>query len=303
MLRLTSVPAALRRFRARASRPLVYDESWEPAGERTPSFASPISQACSYAQTRDAAYGRWCEALALPHLCHRKQWEWCYIAQVLACAGLNQPGRRGLGFGVGTEPIVAYLASAGSEIVATDLAAKASAARRWAETGQHAAAVGELNRDGRCPDEQFRELVTFRPVDMNDVPDDLRDFDFTWSSCALEHLGDLHAGFEFFLRQIDCLRPGGVGVHTTEYNVSSNISTVSRGHTVLYRRRDIEELAREVARRGHSMDVTFGLGHSTQDRHIDRDPWSNTHLKIESGGHVVTSFGLVVTKASETLAG
>jgi hypothetical protein len=303
MQRITSLPAALRRLRSRAARPIVYDQGWEPAGERTPSFASPISQACSYAQTRDAAYARWCETFAMPHLCHRKQWEWCFIAQVLTGAGLNRPGRRGLGFGVGTEPIVAYLASTGSAIVATDLAANASAAQRWAETGQHATAVDELNRHGLCPDDQFRELVTFRPVDMNDVPDDLGNFDFTWSSCALEHLGDLGAGFDFFLRQIDCLRPGGVGVHTTEYNVSSTTATVSRGHTVLYRRRDIEALANEVARRGHSMDVTFGLGDAPEDRHIDRDPWSNTHLKIQTDRYVVTSFGLIVRKASEPLAG
>ena len=67
--------------------------------------------------------------LRVPMLCHRKQWEWCYIAQVLACAGMNQPGRRGLGFGVGTEPIVAYLASTGSAIVATDLARRRLGAR------------------------------------------------------------------------------------------------------------------------------------------------------------------------------
>ena len=297
------VVSGLRRLRSRLSRPLAYDESWEASGERAPSFAAPISQACSYAQIGDPAYARWCETLAMPHLCHRKQWEWCYIAQALACAGLNEPGRRGLGFGVGTEPIVAYLASKGAAIVATDLAADASAAQRWAETGQHAAAIDELNRDGLCPEEQFCELVTFRPVDMNRVPDDLVDFDFSWSSCALEHLGDLDAGIDFFLRQIDCLRPGGVGVHTTEYNVSSNSATVSKGHTVLYRRRDIEALAREVARRGHSIDVTFGLGGAPEDRHIDREPYSNTHLKIESGGHVVTSFGLIVTKAPEQVSG
>lgn len=295
----TSLTAAWRRIRTRMTRPLTYDPSWEPAGERAPSFAQPVSQACTYAQIADVAYARWCETLAVPRLCHRKQWEWCYILQALACAGMNRPGRRGLGFGVGAEPIVAYLASTGSAIVATDLAATASAAQRWSESGQHATAVNELNRDGLCPDEQFRELVTFRPVDMNQVPDDLRDFDFTWSSCALEHLGDLGAGVDFLLRQIDCLRPGGVGVHTTEYNVSSNSATVSKGDTVLYRRRDIEELAAEVARRGHTMEVTFGLGDAPEDRHIDRDPWSNTHLKIATGGYAVTSFGLLVTKASE----
>jgi len=305
---LPSVAAELRRIGSRAlgsrapgrrsSRPIPYDDAWERPGERAPTFADPISQACTYAQIRDPAYKRWCDIFSMPLLCHRKQWEWCYIAQVLARVGMDRPGRRGLGFGVGTEPLVAYLASAGSEIVATDLGSESSSAQRWAETGQHATAVSELNRRGLCPDDQFRELVTFRPVDMNAVPDDLRDFDFTWSSCALEHLGDLGAGIDFFLRQIDCLRPGGVGVHTTEYNVSSNDATVSRGHTVLYRRRDIEELAAELERRGHSMEVTFRLGDAPEDRHIDRDPWSNTHLKIATDGYVVTSFGLVVTKAA-----
>jgi hypothetical protein len=296
--RIGSRARSSRALGRRSSRPIAYDEGWEPRGEPVPTFTDPVSQACSYAQIRDLAYARWCENFSMPLLCHRKQWEWCYIAQVLARAGMDRPGRRGLGFGVGTEPLVAYLASAGSMVVATDLAADTAAAQRWADTGQHAAAVSELNREGLCPDEQFRSLVTFRPVDMNAVPDDLRDFDYTWSSCALEHLGDLRAGFDFFLRQIDCLRPGGVGVHTTEYNVSSNDATVSRGHTVLYRRRDIEELATELERRGHSMEVTFGLGDAAEDRHIDRDPWSNTHLKIATDRYVVTSFGLVVTKAA-----
>jgi hypothetical protein len=42
---------------------------------------------------------------------HRKLWEWCYIAQVLWERGLLQPGRPGLGFGVGHEPLAALFAS------------------------------------------------------------------------------------------------------------------------------------------------------------------------------------------------
>ena len=59
--------------------------------------------------------------------------------------------------------------------------------------------------------------MRFRAVDMNDIPPDLRGFDFTWSSCALEHLGTLRAGADFVVEQMTCLRPGGVAVHTTEY--------------------------------------------------------------------------------------
>ena len=36
--------------------------------------------------------------------------------------------------------------------------------------------------------------------------------------------------------------PGGVGVHTTEYNLSSNERTVEQGPTVLYRRRDLDTI-------------------------------------------------------------
>ncbi len=38
------------------------------------------------------------------------------------------------------------------------------------------------------------QRVQYRYVDMSEIPDDLTGFDFTWSSCAFEHLGDLAAG-------------------------------------------------------------------------------------------------------------
>jgi hypothetical protein len=292
---VSRVTAALRN-RRRPPGAIRYDRRWEPRDQPVADFEHPISQLCSYRQTRARSYAEWCARMAQPRLRHRKQWEWCFILQVLSEAGVVGDGRRGLGFGVGTEPLVPYLANEGCRIVATDLAADDAGAQRWKETGQHASTVATLNRDGLCPQETFVRNVTFRSVDMNDVPDDLEGFDFAWSSCALEHLGDCEAGTEFFLRQIDCLCPGGVGVHTTEYNVSSNTDTVESGHTVLYRRRDMEQLVDEVRARGHDMTITFDLGRTRKDRHIDMPPWTNTHLKVETDGYVATSFGLVVRK-------
>ena len=52
----------------------------------------------------------------------------------------------------------------------------------------------DLNDRLLCPPARFDQLVTFRPVDMTAIPDDLAGFDFCWSSCALEHLGSLAAG-------------------------------------------------------------------------------------------------------------
>lgn len=44
---------------------------------------------------------------------NRKIWEWCYVAEALSERGMLLPGRRGLGFAVGQEPLVALFASAG----------------------------------------------------------------------------------------------------------------------------------------------------------------------------------------------
>lgn len=281
-------------FRAVESPP--YNPKWDPKGEVAPTFPHVISQACTAAQIDTPEYAALCDRMGQPHLMHRKQWEWCYIVQALEEAGMTKPGRRGVGFGVGTEPITPLLAASGCELVASDLFSTDAHAGMWKDNDQHAASLDDLNRDGICPSDVFRRNVTFRAVDMNDVPDDLADFDFAWSSCALEHLGTLDAGVAFLRRQFDCLKPGGIGVHTTEYNVSSNDETIVSGHTVLYRRRDLAAVAAEFRAAGHDVAITFGLGDRSEDRHVDVPPWGSTHLKVADYGFVITSFGLTVRK-------
>jgi hypothetical protein len=261
-----------------------------------PRLRGAISQGCTYAQLRSAEYRSWCDRLGEQPLVHRKLWEWVYALEVLEEAGMMQAGRRGLGFGVGTEPITAYLARHGCEIVASDLHADTDEAESWRATGQHADRIADLQRTDLCPADVFERNVSFRAVDMNDVPDDLVGFDFTWSSCAMEHLGSLEAGLQFFSRQLDCLRPGGIGVHTTEFNVASDEDTVADGGTVLYRRRDLERLVFEMRRRGHHMRITFALGDTPEDLHVDMEPFTNTHIRTQTGAFAHTSFGLVVRK-------
>jgi SAM-dependent methyltransferase len=277
----------------------TYNARWERRFHPRPRFPGVISQGCTAAQIAAPAFAGWCERLHTPVLQHRKLWEWCYILQALEEHGMLRLGARGLGFGVGTEPLVAVLATRGCEVVATDLASDSEHATAWVTSGQHAGKLDDLNREGLCPPDVFARRVSFRPVDMNAVPDDLTGFDFTWSSCALEHLGNLDAGMRFFERQLECLRPGGVAVHTTEYNVGSNRQTVVAGHTVYYRRRDLADLVDSAKAAGDEIDITFRLGDSPADRHVDEPPWSSPHLKIRVDGFVVTSFGLCVRRARE----
>jgi hypothetical protein len=230
-------------------------------------------------------------------LLHRKMWEWLFIAQVLRERGLLGSGHAGLGFGVGQEPLVALFAAEGCDVVATDQPRALAQASGWTDsTTEWAAGLESLNTAGLCPGETFMRHVRYRAVDMNAIPDDLRDFDFTWSSCALEHLGSLDAGAAFVLHQMACLRPGGTAVHTTEYVVSSDTDTVEKGGTVLYRRRDIEALAEQLRAAGHEIELDLTEGSAPEDIHVDAPPYSDVHLRTLLGQYVTTSLALVVTK-------
>lgn len=275
-----------------------YDSAWEPENESNISFESVISQLCTHEQIRSDRFQYWCDELDQRRLCHRKQWEWCYILQALDQSKVLVEGARGLGFGVGTEPIASYIASRGCLIVATDLPVEDGGHEAWADTEQHADNLDLVNSHGLCSSDEFQRLVSFRPVNMNAVPEDLTGFDFTWSSCAFEHVGSLELGAEFVLRSMDCLKPGGVAVHTTEFNVSSNGATVESGPTVAYRRKDIEGIVANLRSLGHHVEVSFALGESSEDRHIDVVPYTNTHLKVRLEDQVITSIGLVVVKAA-----
>jgi hypothetical protein len=267
------------------------------------------SQPCTYASLTSPELQVWADRLRpmwdpkgtdpRPTMIHRKMWEWLYICEALSGAGMLAPGRRGLGFGVGREPLVALFASMGCEIVATDLDPERASAAGWTESGQeYSGGAAGLNEAGLCPNDEFAQRVRYRNVDMNEVPADLVGFDFTWSSCAFEHLGALAAGADFVVRQMDCLVPGGVAVHTTELNVSSDEDTVESGATVLYRRRDIEELVARLRKLGYVIECDLTEGDAPADQHVDVPPFSDTHLRTVLGDYVTTSVGLVIGKPS-----
>ena len=219
--------------------------------------------------------------------------------QALDAAGVLRAGARGLGFGVGAEPLPAALAARGCELLLTDLDPEEARRRGWSETpGEDLSAY---NRDGVCDPELFARRVRWTAVDMNAVPDRLRrgEFDFVWSSCALEHLGSLEAGARFVLNSLDCLRPGGMAVHTTEYNASSNRFTYDHAPTVIFRERDVEALLAACREAGAETAFTPFPGDGPEDRHVDPPPHTGLpHLKLRLGRFVSTSVALVLRKAT-----
>jgi SAM-dependent methyltransferase len=257
------------------------------------------SETCSSHHFRLDAYAYWCARIAEVPRHHRKQWEFFYICQALWERGFLGEGFRGLGFGVGREPLTALFASAGCSVLATDLDEELARNQGWAGD-EHAASGQLLNERGICPQEVFARRVNYRNINMSQIPEDLIDFDFCWSACALEHLGDLEAGLHFVERSLACLRPGGLAVHTTEFNLDSNEGTLERGATVVYRRRDIEELMGRLAAKGHRCEpLMIHRGSEDIDEHIDVPPYStDQHLRLRLAEHNVTSIGLITMNRS-----
>ena len=236
-----------------------------------------------------------------PAFSYRKCWEWAAIMEALRERDMLRDGRLGLGFAVGTEPLPSAIAAHGVRVMATDLHAD-RVVDGWAETGQHAASLDALFRPDLIDRAAFDRLVTFQPADMR-VLDGLPEgeFDFLWSSCSLEHLGTLEAGMDYVRRSTAFLKPGGVAVHTTEFNCSSLDATVSEGQSVVYRRRDIERLDASLrSQRCGLARPDFYAGDHPADLDYDVPPFMTTgrmHLKLEIDSYVSTSILLIVQKA------
>jgi SAM-dependent methyltransferase len=251
---------------------------------------------CTQAQLESETFQGWGRKLQQqPKRLHRKIWEYCYISQAIEERQMLQPGKRGIGFAVGLEPLAALFASYGCEVLGTDLQADEAAKKGWVDTNQHAASLMELNRLGLCPPDRFQELVSFQYVDMRALPDNLGTADFLWSACSFEHLGNLEEGLQFVVNSAKLLRPGGVAVHTTEFNVSSNDKTVDDGGVVIYRRRDMEDVAARLEKDGFMVDLDFTDGTLPGDAIVDKYPFKGeVHLKLDLWGHTSTSYGLII---------
>jgi SAM-dependent methyltransferase len=274
---------------------------------------------CKYEDFFTDWYRQWAEALHQEpraydahrpqRLLHRKLWEWNVISQALDETGMLAPGQKGCGFAVGREPLTSLFASRGAEILATDLPVEAEttstlSASAWSSTGQHSTSLESLHEPSLISLADFNQKVRFKPVDMRNLnlPWD-EDFDFLWSSCSIEHLGSLQAGMDFVKEAMGMLKPGGIAVHTTEFNVSSNDDTLAHGPFVIYRKKDIEQLDYDLRKIRCALGrCDFFAGDHLADIEFDKDPFGGTqkriHIKLELGGHVATSLVIIIRKGA-----
>ncbi len=271
------------------------------------------SRPCRQSDIEAPWFAHWCAALKIPVIYHRKIWEYGFLLQTLHDVGLLRSGVRGLGFGCGEEPMPSFFANLGIGVVMTDLPPELVKGTGWAETAQHASSQDIAWHSNLVERSVFDERVSLRYVDMNAIPQDLRDFDFCWSICAFEHLGSIRKGLDFIHNSLKTLQIGGWSIHTTEFNYMSRDETIDGWPTVLFLRKHFEQLATELTANGHIVaPLDFDVGSGVLDRFIDVPPYAYgegwlveeqwrqigqaAHLKLSVDGHASTCFGLAVQR-------
>ena len=150
-----------------------------------------------------------------PDFVHRKPWEWVQCAFGLDWLGSLHPDSKGLGVGVGWEPLPFFFSNHVREVVATDLYATGN---QWSEMGAKEGDPAILENPEIHATMPYRsDRLTFRCMDGRklDFPD--ASFDFVWSCSSIEHFGG-HKGATQSMKEIErVLQPGGIAAIITEY--------------------------------------------------------------------------------------
>jgi hypothetical protein len=267
-----------------------------------------VSKPTTQADIESPWFSYWCSQLKAAPFYHRKLWEYAFVLQALFEHDLLRAGTRGLGFGCGREPLASYFASRKMDALTTDLSPEEVAGRGWAETGQHASSREAAFFPDIVSRELFDRHVEHSVMDMNAIPSVPEPFDFCWSICSLEHLGSIQKGSDFVVNSLSTLKPGGLAIHTTEYNYLSADETLDNWPTVLFLRRHFEALKTRLEEEGHQLlGPDFDIGSGALDRFIDVPPYGEllnlargtdqaSHLKLAIDGFACTCFGLIVRK-------
>ena len=269
-----------------------------------PQLQFPQTQFATLAQLQGPIARFWGQRLRLAtRYSDRKAWEFIWLMQALAVRGLLAPGRSALGFAVGQEPIAAALAAQGVRVLATDAPPGVGDAH-WLQTDQYAQSRADLNGAGLCPAADFDERVQFQFLDMNALPRLGQQFDFCWSLCAIEHLGDFDHLQRFVLGCMDYVLPGGYSLHTGELFVGPPDQVrPAAGSTIFPSLDEYRALFAQLQARGHRV-APLDLPPQTElaDSIVDYPPYSDHHLRLNFDGVNTTSFGFVVQKSNEALA-
>jgi len=278
--------------------------------KKIPTLNNPVAQCCTQNQMESNRFYYWMKLLDSEPTYWRKLWEEAYIAEVLWQQGMLVPGKRGIGFGCGSEKLVSLFANFGCKILATDFQSDNVVGSSW--RNEHGSNLDSLFYPEICSSrELYNKNVEFREVDMGNIPKDLGEFDFMWSSCAFEHIAPkpIILGPKFVQKSFRYLKPGGIAVHTTEYNVSSNEDTIEdyfergdgsvEGAVAIYRKKDLLTLFNSFEDIGaEPIKANWNTGDGPIDNEIDGPPGEYKrvhHIKALVGHNTDPNYQYITT--------
>lgn len=228
---------------------------------------------------------------------NRKSWEWGFICHNLSKENILTENKIGLGFAVGREPLPTIFAKEGCTILASDAPLDNNIMTLWNNTNQHCNELDNVYYQGLLDKNKFLDKVQFRPIDMTNLPTDLNNqFDFIWSTCAIEHIGGINKGLQFVIDSLNYLKNGGIAIHTTEFNLSSNTDTIDNPTLCLFRINDFLELEKRIFNIATIDPLIIKDNGCEHDLIIDKYPYKSTHLKLDIGGYVATCIGIIIRK-------
>ncbi len=273
-----------------------------------PGFHNMVSKPTTQNDIETPWFSYWCKEIGVAPMYNRKLWEFAFTLQSLYENGILVDGKTGIGFGCGEEPLGSYFASKNMRVIISDLTPKEAKQIGWAKN-EHESLKEKAFFPDLVSNELFNKNVEHQYIDMNNLPSFDTKFDFCWSICALEHLGSIQKGLNFIENSLNILKPGGIAIHTTEFNYSSEDETIDNWETVLFLRKHFELLARNIKNNGNELiGPDFDIGNGFLDGYIDVPPYQtydnidmkvgySPQLKLAVRGFFITCFGMIIKKS------
>jgi hypothetical protein len=234
-------------------------------------------------------FRKWDQKLKFDKRMHRKWWEMSIVCESLESNGMLARGKKGVGFGVGSEILPSMFGEMGCEILATDMLPES-----WGST--HCRFYEANQKYG----------IQTRVVDMNWIDGagayeavEENGYDFSWSICSMDHCGNAWLTKRFLLNQMNCLRANGLAVHTAEYTINHGLPR--EGTTAWLTWEDILDVSILMRSLGYVFaPVDWFMGNAVQDHMIDLHPFEGpVHIKAETHGRWGTCVLFAAKKVSD----
>lgn len=227
---------------------------------------------------------------------HRKYWEMGFLINSLIENNLLQKNNKGIVFGCGQEPTIPALANLGLKVTISDQPKSTGKNSGWDMTKQYCHGL-EVFDKYTFP----KENISYKEINMNEIPN-ISGYDFLWSLCSLEHLGSIENSFKFVINSMNVLKPGGLAIHTTEFNFKEDVFRDDFQNCV-FSKSLLEKLFYYLKGHGHNpYKLNFDMGDSLEDHHIDKQPFSDSlHLKLFAEGYYITSIGFIIKSNEKKL--